>query len=561
MSVVRRKQRLLTEMEKKILKEAFELFDSNNDGYLDYYEFKATSRCLGFHMKKHELLLILETYARNNKNLICYDDFFEVMEEKMLKRDPLDEIKEAFKLIANDKTKTITFRDLKYAAEKVGADIPDRDLRSMIEEFDGIGMSRDNYEWAEANRSTVRAGTQALLQTSASLARSERVALETAEAGGVDSAVAALLLKKKGYNVVGLFMRNWDLSDENGICTIDAEFEDAKYACKQLKIPIHEVNFVKEYWNDVFMKFIEDYQEGRTPNPDILCNKYIKFKAFWKYAIENLKMDALATGHYVKTSFGAYLENWDEGKNVKLLQARDRFKDQTFFLSRVSQKALQRVMFPLGDLTKMEVKQIALENGLEKLAKKPESMGICFIGSRNYQKFISDYITAKPGNFINVETGSIEGTHNGIHLFTIGQRCRIGGLREPMYVVKKNLKSSEIMVAPGRFHPSLYSSIFLAENPYWICNPPDLTFKAELDFKFQHIEKLVKCEVVSMKDDKLLVIIEKPLRALTPGQFAVFYKDNECLGSARICNIGPLEYSLGRTIPPEFVENEVNMPP
>lgn len=372
--------------------------------------------------------------------------------------------------------------------------------------------------------------------------------------GGVDSAVAALLLKKKGFKVTGVYMKNWDLADENGICSVSSDLEDAKFACNRLKIPFHEVNFVKEYWNEVFVNFTEDYQNGMTPNPDILCNKYIKFKSFFSYAFKTLQTDAIATGHYAKSSFGPYLENYEVGKGVKLFRAKDTKKDQTFFLSQVSQESLRKVMFPLGNLLKSEVKKIATENGLEKLAKKPESMGICFIGSRRFQSFINEYVTPKPGKFINVGTGKDEGVHNGIHMWTVGQRCKIAGSNDAMYVVRKNPNTSDIFVAPGVNHPALYSSIFYSGTPHWLGEPPDLTYKAVVDFKFQHVKSLTKCDIVALKDGTLIALIARPLRALTPGQYAVFYNGNECLGSARIQKVGPLEFSLGKLITNDYAE-------
>lgn len=370
--------------------------------------------------------------------------------------------------------------------------------------------------------------------------------------GGVDSAVAALLLKNKGFKVTGVFMKNWDLLDEKGVCSILNDLEDAKYTCNKLKIPFQEVDFVKEYWNEVFSGFIEDYEHGMTPNPDILCNKFIKFRSFYDYAFSNLGADALATGHYAKSTFGDYLEKYDQGKKAKLIRAKDIVKDQSFFLSQISQTALQKTMFPLGNLTKSEVKEIAIQNGLEKLAKKTESMGICFIGSRNFQEFMSQYVKPKPGKFINIITGKVEGVHNGIHLWTIGQRCKIGGGKNAFYVVKKVPNTSDMFVAPGYNHPSLFSSIFYTGEPYWISDPPDLTYKGEFDFKVQRIKSVSKCEVVQVPSGNMVCVLDEPKRAIAPGQYSVFYNGSECLGSARIMKIGPSEYSLGNQIPSDY---------
>lgn len=198
--------------------------------------------------------------------------------------------------------------------------------------------------------------------------------------GGVDSAVTALLLKNKGFNVTGIFMKNWDIRDETGKCAVEKDYEDARWICNKLKIPLIQIDFVKEYWNEVFSDLIEKYQTGYTPNPDILCNKNIKFNKFFDVAFNRFQADAIATGHYANTSFGPYLENYKEDTNVHLLQAHDNSKDQTFFLNQIPQQTLRRCMFPLGNYLKNHVKTIAKEAGLHKIAQKKESMGICFVG-------------------------------------------------------------------------------------------------------------------------------------------------------------------------------------
>ncbi|XP_043218232.1 mitochondrial tRNA-specific 2-thiouridylase 1-like isoform X3 [Amphibalanus amphitrite] len=303
-----------------------------------------------------------------------------------------------------------------------------------------------------------------------------------AMSGGVDSSVAALLLKQKGYEVLGFFMRNWDIRDEQGVCKADQDAEDAAWVCKKLQIPFQEVNFVKEYWNDVFSEMIRDYESGITPNPDILCNRHIKFTALLEHARHTVGADALATGHYARTSAGEFATEYS-GQQVRLLKAVDRLKDQTFFLSQVPQKALRRTIFPLGEFTKGVVKKIASSAGLERIAARKESMGICFIGKRNFSEFIAQYVDPRPGNF------------------------------EDFY---------------GRG-------------------------MLECEFKFQHTESLVPCVVTSRthnpwhrspsKND-LTVSLANPLRALTPGQFAVFYRGDECLGSARILRPGPSQFDL-----------------
>ncbi|CRK99759.1 CLUMA_CG013009, isoform A [Clunio marinus] len=360
--------------------------------------------------------------------------------------------------------------------------------------------------------------------------------------GGVDSAVSAYLLKQKGFHVTGIFMKNWDETDEKGFCSSDQEYEDALHISTKLGIPLKQINYVKEYWNEVFCNFIKDYEEGLTPNPDILCNKQIKFNLFFKYAIHSLKFDAIATGHYAQSSFGSFLEYFKDNTDARLLQASDSFKDQTFFLSQIPQNALRRCMFPIGSLNKHQVKEIAEKIGLQKIAQKKESIGICFIGDRTFQSFISEYIDAKPGNFVDIETGKIVGSHQGIHNWTVGQRCNIGGVIKPFFVYRKEPTTSTIYVASGTDNPFLWTDIFYTKDSFWIRNSP-LTSKNLLkcQFRFQHTKPLTACTVykANVTGDKLLIKLEEPLRSITPGQYAVFYLNNECLGSSRIFNSGP----------------------
>ncbi|XP_012252584.2 mitochondrial tRNA-specific 2-thiouridylase 1 [Athalia rosae] len=371
--------------------------------------------------------------------------------------------------------------------------------------------------------------------------------------GGVDSAVSALFLKKKGFDVVGVFMQNWDIRDETGHCSSERDREDAARICEKLGVPLNHVNFVKEYWNDVFSNLLKDYQTGYTPNPDIRCNEFIKFRAFYDYARNELAADAVATGHYTSTSFGPYLEGFAPGKNARLLKAKDPVKDQTFFLSRIPQDSLRRAMFPVGGHYKRDVIKIARENGLNDVANKKESMGICFIGSRRFQDFISEYVENKPGNFVDLETSSVVGRHNGIHHWTMGQRCKIGGVPKPYFVCRKDADTNDIWVVPGTRHPALFSRIMITEKFHWI-NPEwgdliDSRGILECDFRFQHTKPVVPCAVFRTKEDRFVVALGEPARALTPGQFAVVYSKNECLGSARILTAGPSLYSLNREVP------------
>lgn len=360
--------------------------------------------------------------------------------------------------------------------------------------------------------------------------------------GGVDSAVSALLLKNKGYEVVGLFMKNWDSANEKGECMADKDREDAQTVCDHIGIPLHNVNFVKEYWNEVFNPFIKDLQAGWTPNPDVLCNKYIKFDALHNHAINKLGADAIATGHYARTSIGEDLDTVNEIKGVDLLQAVDRWKCQTLFLSQISQKALQRAIFPVGGITKDVVKQIARDAGLEKIAQRKESMGICFIGKRHFHDFIEDYMEPKPGNFIHVETGEVMGKHKGLHYWTYGQRAHIAAGQIPFFIAKKDPQTNDILVAPGTDHPSLFYNTVFTQPAHWINKPPPELLtdqRCELDFKFQHIHlPRVKCELTPFGANGLMVSLEHPMRALTPGQYAVFYRGEVCLGSAKIVKQG-----------------------
>ncbi|XP_077400322.1 mitochondrial tRNA-specific 2-thiouridylase 1 isoform X2 [Vanacampus margaritifer] len=287
-----------------------------------------------------------------------------------------------------------------------------------------------------------------------------------AMSGGVDSSVAALLLKKRGYNVTGIFMKNWDSLDESGVCTTDKDCEDAYKVCQMLDIPFHQVSYVKEYWHEVFSNLLKEYEKGRTPNPDILCNKHIKFSHFHKYAIITLGADAMATGHYARTSqedeevfqqppktgpLVLFRNRFELRNPVRLHKGADLVKDQTFFLSQISQDALRQTLFPLAGLTKDFVKKMAAEAGFHHVLKKKESMGICFIGERNFENFILEYLEPKPGNFVSIEDGTVMGTHKGWFTLTLGQRARIGGQRDAWFVVDKDINTGTVDQSPVSF--------------------------------------------------------------------------------------------------------------
>lgn len=386
-----------------------------------------------------------------------------------------------------------------------------------------------------------------------------------AMSGGVDSSVAALLLKKRGYSVTGVFMKNWDSLDESGVCTTEKDCEDAYRVCRTLDIPFHQVSYVKEYWHEVFSKLLKEYERGRTPNPDILCNKHIKFNHFHKYALNTLGADAMATGHYARTSqedeevfqqthtaapSTLFRDRFETRNPVRLYKGADLLKDQTFFLSQVSQDALRQTTFPLAGLTKDFVKKIAAEAGFHHVLKKKESMGICFIGERNFENFILEYLEPKPGNFVSIEDGAVMGTHKGWFTLTLGQRARIGGQRDPWFVVDKDTDTGDVFVAPTTNHPALFRDTVRTDRFHWVTfdPPPELvkTQMMECHFRFIHQMPLTPCTVTLNMNGSVWITLSQPVRALTPGQFAVLYKGDECLGSGKIMQLGPSEHTLQR---------------
>ena len=348
--------------------------------------------------------------------------------------------------------------------------------------------------------------------------------------GGVDSAVAAYLLKKDGYDVIGLFMRNWDSNvngdflgnpnDPNDICPQEQDYNDALKVCKQLDIPLHRVDFIKEYWDYVFKYFLEELEKGRTPNPDMLCNKYIKFDAFVKEA-RKLGADYIATGHYART------------KGSKLLRAKDVNKDQTYFLADVPAENFKDVLFPIGDYDKSEVRQIAKEQNLI-IADKKDSTGICFIGERNFQKFVENYLKPNPGDIVDVETKKVIGTHQGLMNYTIGQRRNVGlsGDSERHYVCGKDSKKNVLYIAYGD-SKYLYSDECLIENVNFISSkrPSFCTAK----FRYRGEDHPVILEY--LEDGNIKVKYEGLAKSVTPGQACVLYLGEECLGCGFISKV------------------------
>ena len=341
--------------------------------------------------------------------------------------------------------------------------------------------------------------------------------------GGVDSAVGAYLLKKEGYEVIGLFMRNWDSNinndilgnpnDTNDICPQEKDYNDAKKVCEFLGIELHRIDFIKEYWDYVFTYFLEELKKGRTPNPDMLCNKYIKFDLFVKEA-RRLGADYIATGHYARIN------------GNKLLRAKDLNKDQTYFLADVNVNNFKDVLFPIGDYTKPEIRQIAKEVGIPVFDKK-DSTGICFIGERNFQKVMANYLKPNPGDIINVETGEKIGTHMGLMNYTIGQRKNVGlsGDEQRHYVCGKDTKKNILYVAFGESE-YLYSDECTVDNVNFISSkrPSFCTCK------FRYRGEDHPCALEYLENNKIKVIYKGKAKSVTPGQACVFYDGEECLG-------------------------------
>lgn len=348
--------------------------------------------------------------------------------------------------------------------------------------------------------------------------------------GGVDSSVTAYLLKQQGYDVVGVFMKNWDDTDENGVCTATEDYNDVAKVASEIGIPYYSVNFEKEYWDRVFTYFLNEYKKGRTPDPDVICNKEIKFRAFLDYALD-LGADYIATGHYAR------LQRDEDGHN-HLLRGSDDNKDQTYFLSQLSAEQLDRVMFPLGDMPKPKVREIAKEAGLA-TAEKKDSMGICFIGEKNFKSFLSNYLPATPGKMMTFD-GEVKGNHDGLMYYTIGQRkgLGIGGDgkdNRPWFVVGKDLSKNILYVGKGYENKHLYADYLEASDIFWINDIADRGNDFRCTAQFRYRQKDVGVTVHLNDDGKSLrVDFDDPARAVTPGQAVVFYDGDECLGSAII---------------------------
>tara|TARA_R110000868_G_scaffold38661_7_gene135149 strand:+ start:15128 stop:16285 length:1158 start_codon:yes stop_codon:yes gene_type:complete len=360
--------------------------------------------------------------------------------------------------------------------------------------------------------------------------------------GGVDSSVSALILKKQGYKVIGMFMKNWEEEDENGVCQASKEYADVVKVCEKIDIPYYSVEFVKEYRDNVFSHFLEEYKAGYTPNPDILCNREIKFKVFYQKARE-LGADLLATGHYCQTD--------GEGN---LIKGADQGKDQTYFLYAVKKPVLENVLFPIGGLQKSEVRAIAHEYDLATASKK-DSTGICFIGERNFKNFLSQYLPAKSGEF-QLLSGEVVGKHDGCAFYTPGQRkgLGLGGQGEAWFVLGKDVDRNIVFVERGERHPAMYCDELNASEIDWV--DPDFKLEGELRLKakVRYRQGDQDCVVSMLDHERLLVKFEIPQRAVTIRQSVVFYDGDRCLGGAMIEAAGQSYHERNKELP-EVVGN------
>ncbi len=348
--------------------------------------------------------------------------------------------------------------------------------------------------------------------------------------GGVDSSVAAYILKRQGFDVVGIFMKNWEENDEDGVCTATQDYEDVRSVCETVGIPYYTVNFAKEYRDRVFSYFLDEYKKGRTPNPDVLCNCEIKFKAFLDFAIST-GAELLATGHYCRLN-----------ADKLLIRGADPGKDQSYFLAGLKRDQLSRVVFPVGDLHKTDVRRIAKEIELPNAAKK-DSTGVCFIGERNFKQFLMQYLPAQSGDIVD-EHGHVIGHHDGLMYYTIGQRKGLGiggrseGTGESWFVIGKDLLRNLLVVQQGE-HEELFSLSLESDFINWIAgDPPAKDFTCTAKFRYRQPDQNVRVQV---EGNGVHVDFEKPQRAVTPGQWAVFYQGDHCLGGGPIDRVRPLK--------------------
>ncbi len=349
--------------------------------------------------------------------------------------------------------------------------------------------------------------------------------------GGVDSSVAALLLLEQGNKVTGLFMKNWEEDDGTEYCTAIQDLADAQQVCDKLGIPLKTVNFASEYWDDVFATFLAEYKAGRTPNPDILCNKYVKFKAFLDYALEDVGADAIATGHYARAQA--------TGGEYELLKGLDQGKEQSYFLYTLKQRELAHTLFPIGHLQKSEIRRMAQQAGFDNCRKK-DSTGICFIGERKFREFLQRYLPAKPGDIRTAE-GKLICRHQGLMYYTMGQRqgLGIGGVKdapdEPWYVLEKDLAKNELIVGQGHDHPMMLHNTLDATSLDW-CSDKPLLQAIRCSAKTRYRQQDQACFLEPMGEGRCRVTFDEHQRAITPGQSVVFYQGEICLGGGVIEN-------------------------
>lgn len=357
--------------------------------------------------------------------------------------------------------------------------------------------------------------------------------------GGVDSSVAAALLKEEGYRVIGLFMKNWEEFDEHGVCQSSKEYADVIRVCEKLDIPYYSVDFINEYRDQVFSHFVEEYKQGYTPNPDILCNREIKFKVFFEKAME-LGADFLATGHYCQS-----LKRDGEWSLVK---GNDPLKDQSYFLYTIKKEILEKVLFPIGHLPKTEVRRLATKYDLATKDKK-DSTGICFIGERNFKNFLSNYVTFTEGPFETLD-GTVVGVHTGATYYTIGQRkgLGLGGQGEPWFVVGKDMQRNVVIVERGEFHPHLYADTLTATDLSFVGGEWMRPLPFSCTAKIRYRQKDQECTVVDIVDGKIIVEFTTPQRAITPRQSVVFYDGDVCLGGAMIEKAGPSYFEMKKSL-------------
>lgn len=357
--------------------------------------------------------------------------------------------------------------------------------------------------------------------------------------GGVDSSVCAIILKLMGYETIGIFMKNWEELDENGQCTSEMDSKDAQSVANDIDIPYYVLNFVDEYKENVFQFFLDEYKKGNTPNPDILCNKEIKFKVFFDKAM-SLGADFLATGHYCQK------KNINE-KTV-LVKGADQSKDQTYFLYTMQSEVLHKVLFPIGHLQKSTVRKIAKDFKLSTATKK-DSTGICFIGERNFKEFLNQYIDSQKGNFINLDSGDILGAHDGHCFYTNGQRkgLGLGGPGGPWFVADKDIKQNIVYVVEGQTHPALYADELTAFEDIWVNEKPSFPIKCQAKIRYRQQDQ--ECLVTQLENGNLKVSFSTPQRAISPRQAIVFYQGEICLGGATILMPGKSYKEQNKKLP------------